>query len=48
MKLMLDYTQRLNLHALVSASRADVGLIRAIWAIQGRFAHRPDEKRQFN
>ena len=26
MKLMLDHTQRLNLHALLGAQRADVGL----------------------
>jgi hypothetical protein len=38
MKLMLDHTQRLNLHALLGAQRADVGSIRAIWAIQDRSA----------
>ncbi|MEN6534451.1 MAG: hypothetical protein ABFD89_12355 [Bryobacteraceae bacterium] len=38
MKLMLDQTQRLNLHALLGAQRADVGSIRAIWAIQDRIA----------
>jgi hypothetical protein len=38
MKLMLDHTQRLNLHALLGAQRADVGSIRAIWAIQDRLA----------
>ena len=38
MKLMLDHTQRLNLHALLGAQRADVGSIRAIWAIQDRIA----------
>jgi hypothetical protein len=32
MKLTLDHTQRLNLHALLGAQRADVGSIRAIWA----------------
>jgi hypothetical protein len=31
MKLTLDHTQRLNLHALLGAQRADVGSIRAIW-----------------
>jgi hypothetical protein len=36
MKLMLDHTQRLNLHALLCAQRADLGSIRAIWAIQDR------------
>lgn len=38
MKLTLDHTQRLNLHALLGAQRADVGSIRAIWRIQDRFA----------
>jgi hypothetical protein len=38
MKLKLDHTQRLNLHALLGAQRADVGSIRAIWAIQDRIA----------
>ena len=38
MKLMLDQTQRLNLHALLGAQRADVGSLRAIWAVQDKFA----------
>lgn len=38
MKLTLDHTQRLNLHALLGAQRADVGLIRMIWAIQDKIA----------
>lgn len=38
MKLKLDQTQRLNLHALLGAQRADVGSIRAIWAVQDRIA----------
>jgi hypothetical protein len=38
MNLTLDHTQRLNLHALLGAQRADVGSIRAIWAIQDRIA----------
>lgn len=38
MKLTLDHNQRLNLHALLGAQRADVGAIRAIWAIQDRIA----------
>ena len=38
MKVTLDHTQRLNLHALLGAQRADVGSIRAIWAIQDRLA----------
>ncbi len=44
MKLLLDHTQRLNLHALLGAQRADVGSIRAIWAIQDRIALDPDEE----
>ena len=33
MKLTLDHAERLNLHALLGAQRADVGSIRAIWAV---------------
>lgn len=44
MKLTLDHTQRLNLHALLGAQRADVGSIRAIWAIQDRLALNTDEE----
>ncbi len=45
MKLMLDHTQRLNLHALLGAQRTDVGSIRAIWAIQDRIALDADEEK---
>src|ERR1700674_4030234 len=45
MKLTLDHTQRLNLHALRGAQRADVGSIRAIWAIQDRIAIDADEEK---
>jgi hypothetical protein len=45
MKLMLDHTQRLSLHALLGAQRADVGSIRAIWAIQDRIALDVDEEK---
>ena len=45
MKLTLDHTQRLNLHALLGAQRADVGSLRAIWAIQDRIALAPDEEK---
>jgi len=45
MKLMLDHTQRLNLHALLGAQRADVGSIRAIWAIQDRIALDAEEEK---
>ena len=44
MKLMLDHTHRLNLHALLGAQRGDVALIRAIWAIQDRLALSPEEE----
>ena len=45
MKLTLDHTQRLNLHALLGAQRADVGSIRAIWAIQDHIALDADEEK---
>ncbi|MBZ5627197.1 MAG: hypothetical protein LAQ69_52265 [Acidobacteriia bacterium] len=45
MKLTLDHTQRLNLHALLGAQRADVGAIRAIWAIQDRIALDTDDEK---
>lgn len=45
MKLMLDHAQRLNLHALLGAQRADAGSIRAIWAIQDRIALAADEEK---
>ena len=45
MKLTLDHTQRLNLHALLGAQRADVGAIRAIWVIQDRIALDTDEEK---
>ena len=45
MKLTLDHTQRLNLQALLGAQRADVGSIRAIWAVQDRIALDADEEK---
>jgi hypothetical protein len=45
MKLLLDHTQRLNLHALLGAQRADVGSIRAIWSIQDRLALDAEEEK---
>ena len=45
MKLTLDHTQRLNLHALLGAQRADVGSIRAIWAVQDEIALNADEEK---
>lgn len=44
MKLTLDHTQRLNLHALLGAQRADVGSIRAIWVVQDKLTLDPDEE----
>ena len=45
MKVKLDHTQRLNLHALLGAQRADVGSIRAIWAVQDKLALNADEEK---
>ena len=45
MKLTLDHTQRLNLHALLGAQRADIGAIRAIWVVQDRLALDADEEK---
>jgi hypothetical protein len=45
MKLTLDHTQRLNLHALLGAQRADVGVIRAIWAVQDKLALDAEEEK---
>ena len=45
MKLKLDHTQRLHLHALLGAQRADVGSIRAIWAVQDRIAIDADDEK---
>ena len=45
MKLTLDHTRRLNLHALLGAQRADVGAIRAIWAVQDKIALDADEEK---
>lgn len=45
MKLMLNHAQRLNLHALLGAQRAEVGSIRAIWAIQDHIMLSPDEEK---
>jgi hypothetical protein len=45
MRLRLDHTQRLNLQALLGAQRADVGSIRAIWAVQDKLALDGDEEK---
>jgi hypothetical protein len=48
MKLTLDHTQRLNLHALLGAQRADVGSIRAIWVVQDRLALDAGEEKRID
>ena len=45
MKLTLDHAQRLNMHALLGAQRADVGSIRAIWALQDKIALDAEEEK---
>jgi hypothetical protein len=45
MKLKLEHTQRLNLYALLGAQRADVGSIRAIWALQDKIALDAEEEK---
>ena len=45
MKFALDHTQRLNLHALLGVQRADVGSIRAIWAVQDKLALDADDEK---
>ena len=45
MKLTLDHILRLHLHALLGAQRADVGSIRAIWAVQDKIAPSADEEK---
>jgi hypothetical protein len=45
MKLTLDHSQRLNLHALLGAQRADVGSIRSIWAVQDKLSLDADEEK---
>jgi hypothetical protein len=45
MKWTLDHIQRLNLHALLGAQRADVGSIRTIRAVQDRLALDADEEK---
>lgn len=44
MKLTLDHTQRLNLHALLGAQRGDIATIRAVWALQDKIALTPEEE----
>lgn len=42
--LVLDHTQRLNLHALIGSQRANVDDMRLYWKVQDRIELSPDEK----
>jgi hypothetical protein len=42
--LTLDYTQRLNLHALMGAQRASVDELRTFWRLQDQIELTPEEK----
>lgn len=44
MKLTLTYTQRLNLHALMGAQRANCDELRMYWRLQDLFELTPEEK----
>lgn len=44
MKLFLDYTQRLNLHALMGAQRATLDDLRIFWRLQDRLDLAAEEK----
>lgn len=44
MKLILDYTQRLNLHALLGAQRANCDELRMFWRLQDLLELSVDEK----
>lgn len=46
MKLSLDHTQRLNLHALIGAQRASVDETRLWWKVQDRIDLSDDEKQR--
>lgn len=48
MKLALDYTQRLNLHALLGAQRAALDDIRTYWRLQDLIELSADEKAAIN
>lgn len=48
MKLTLDYTQRLNLHALMGAQRASLDDLRMLWKLQDRIDLSPPEKKAIN
>jgi hypothetical protein len=42
--LVLDHVQRMNLHALIGAQRANVDDMRMFWRVQDRIELSPDEK----
>ena len=44
MKLTLDHTQRLNLHALMGAQRASLDDLRMLWRLQDRIELSDEEK----
>jgi hypothetical protein len=44
MKLILDHTQRLNLHALMGAQRASLDELRMLWRLQDRIDLTEKEK----
>jgi hypothetical protein len=48
MKLSLSYTQRLNLHALVGAQRANLDDLRMLWKLQDRIELSAREKTLVN
>lgn len=48
MKLTLDYTQRLNLHALMGAQRAALDDLRSFWKLQDLIDLTPEEKETIN
>ena len=48
MKLSLDYTQRLNLHALMGAQRVSVDDLRMFWRLQDMIQLTNEEKNTIN
>lgn len=44
MKLLLDYTMRLNLHALMGAQRSNLDDLRMLWKLQDRIELSEQEK----
>ena len=48
MRLKLDYTQRLNLHALIGAQRCSVDELRVAWRLQDEIDLTEAEKKKIN